>query len=152
MGTGGPQPSAARRTAERLLGRREHGREELKRKLLRRGFSHEEVRLALDELQARGLLDDPRCAEALARFELERGHGLAYIRAKLRQRGLSGEEGLPGPDAEAASLSALVRRRGIDRKSLTEPKERAKIIRFLRGRGYGGAALAAVLGSLPEEE
>jgi len=148
----GPQPSAARQAAERLLGRREHGREELKRKLLRRGFSYEEVRLALDELQTRGLLDDIRCARALACFELERGHGLVYIRAKLLQRGFSGEEGLPGPEAEAASLSALVRRRGIDGKSLTEPKERARIIRFLRGRGYSGAALAAVLGSLPQEE
>jgi regulatory protein len=138
--------------AERILGRRDHGREELRRKLLARGYAPEAVGVVLDRLSERGLLDDERFAREFARQSLEKGHGALYVRAKLGARGLRGASAPCSAAEEADSLRVYLGRRGITAQALTGAAERAKILRFLRGRGYSGAAIAAVLGACREEE
>ena len=44
--------------AVKLLGLRNHSREELKRKLLRKGYAPEKIEPVLDKLTAQGVLDD----------------------------------------------------------------------------------------------
>lgn len=82
-----------RRAGMDLLARREHGRDELARKLKRR-FAKREVPAglideALDQLTADGLLDESRYAESLLNQLLSKGVGPLRLAAELNQRGLA---------------------------------------------------------------
>ncbi|MEJ2367314.1 MAG: RecX family transcriptional regulator [Acidobacteriota bacterium] len=136
---------SAKSAAIRLLARRDHGREELRVKLARRGFEDDKIAAALDALDRAGLLDDEKVARSYAAEQLARGHGPNYIRAGLRRRGLSGQKPVIPQEEEAASLRALLERRGIDPAELTDLERRAKIYRFLLARGYTRRAVAAAM-------
>ncbi len=152
MHPGTSQKRALRMTAERILARRDHGREELRRKLLKRGFETEHVEALISDLEAAGYLDDTRYVESLKRFELGRGHGLNYIGAKLRQRGLRVTRSPEDLREEVLSLRRFVDKKGWSDRLLTRGPEGARILRFLKGRGYTTAAIGAVLsGSGPED-
>ena len=144
---GDPRPCA-----ERLLARRDHGREELRRKLLRRGYASAAVESVLDDLARRGYLDDGKFCREFARQALEKGHGPAYIRAKLALRGVKSAGPPCTPAEESASLRAFLERRRLRPGALTPAAERAKIQRFLLGRGYTGAAIRSMLGPGAESE
>jgi len=144
-----PPGRSARAAAERLLARRDHGVAELRRKLLARGFDATEVEAVLEGLAGRGLLDDASFCRRFAAEALADGRGPAWIRAKLRVRGVTAPPAVT-PEDEAASLAALLARRRLEPRALTDPRERAKILRFLRGRGYSGAALARAFGDAGE--
>lgn len=74
--------------ALRLLGRREHSRQELTSKLTQRGWPDALVESVLDVLADQGLQSDARHAEHYARGRAERGYGPQRIRAELQQRGI----------------------------------------------------------------
>ncbi len=139
----GPDP---RPCAERILARRGHGREELRRKLVRRGFDPEAVDALLQNLAEGGLLDDAAYVREYARQALDKGHGSSYIRAKLASRGLRCTGPVCTAGEESASLRAFLERRRLRPSALTGPAERAKMQRFLSGRGYSAAAVQSVLG------
>jgi regulatory protein len=92
-----PQPTLRGR-ALRLLARREHSREELRRKLAaqpaegdRDGDGKgEEIEALLDDLTARGWLSDARCAEQSIRAGARR-YGPLRLAQRLRERGIDEE-------------------------------------------------------------
>jgi regulatory protein len=140
-----------RLTALRVLTRREHGSTELQRKLERKGFAPEHVRLVLDKLRAEGLLNDVRFAESAVRHHILRGHGPIRIRAELRAQGLPAAEidqAIRTADVEWDRLACEVRRK---RFSLASPKtaaERAKQGRFLQYRGFDSEQIRAAFRGL----
>ncbi len=140
-----------RACAERILAARDHGREELRRKLEKRGFDPAEVAAVVEQLAQEGYLDDVRYAREFAHQTLGKGHGAAYVRAKLASRGVKAGGGIVTAAEEAASLRAFLERRRIALGALTGAAGRAKILRFLRGRGYSAEAIGRVLGPLAEE-
>ena len=80
----------AEETAFRLLARRDHSLKELRQKLLIRKISSAEADDVLQELSARGLLDDARYARKAA-FHLgsEKLLGPRRIREKLTLKGIA---------------------------------------------------------------
>src|SRR5690606_23132733 len=62
-------------TALGRLARREHGRRELRQKLLRRFGQHPELDRILDHLEAQRYLSDRRFAASLARSRVNKGYG-----------------------------------------------------------------------------
>lgn len=142
---------ALRACAERILAARDHGRDELRRKLEKRGFEPAEVAEVLERLAQEGYLDDVRYAREFARQTLGKGHGAAYVRAKLASRGVKAGGGIVTAAEEAASLRAFLERRRIAPGALTDAAGRAKILRFLRGRGYSAEAVQRVLGPGAED-
>jgi regulatory protein len=106
----------------------------------------------LEELAREGYLDDARYAREFARQTLEKGHGSAYVRAKLASRGFRTAGRFVSAAEEAASLRAFVERRRLRPGALTAAAERAKILRFLRGRGYSVEAIQTVLGPGAEDQ
>lgn len=132
--------------ALKLLAAREHSRAELERKLA----PHEEepgaLQRALDELQARGFIDERRVVDALLHRRAPRV-GASRIRQELQAKGLDAET-----VAEAvARLKAteLDRAREVWRKKFGEPPAdahaRAKQMRFLAARGFGGEVVRRVV-------
>ena len=139
-------PRDPRRVAERILAARDHGRRELGRKLLARGFGAAEVERVLDDLQRENLLNDEKFAASLTRQALERGRGLSYARAQLAAKGVRSEAPAATLADEVASLRSLLARRQVDPSALTDRGKRAKMLRFLSGRGYSSAAIARAFG------
>lgn len=143
---------SAHGAAVRLLQRRDHGRGELKRKLRMRGFSDDEIEQALESLNGQGLMDDASYALAFAKESLASCRGPKWISAKLRSRGVFAKAlGITLED-ETASLRALLKKRRVTAAALTDPKERARIMRFVMGRGYGSAAIGRVLCDFSSED
>ena len=127
-----------------LLARRDHSREEIRRKLKVRGFSPEEIEKALKWLETRGILDDLRYAQKLA-FSLtkEKLLGPQRISQKLLQKGIPAElaqEAMEKADETLAAGERLRRalRMKLKGRSLDQifPSERRKLANYLRQRGF----------------
>lgn len=130
----------------RLLARREHSRLELGRKLAARGYPCADVEAALDRLEAQGLLSEARFTESLVRQRVQQGHGPLRIIADLRQRGIED----PGSAVEAAqvdweALAREVYRRRFGGDTPQAPRERARRMRFLQGRGFPPETIRRVM-------
>jgi len=127
--------------ALRLLGAREHSRAELERKLA----AHEEepgsLARTLDELQAKGFLNEQRVVESLVHRRAAR-LGTSRIRQELSSRGQDAVEQLRATELDRA--------REVWRKKFGTPPadaaERAKQMRFLAGRGFAGDVIRRVVG------
>ncbi|MGE5096080.1 MAG: recombination regulator RecX [Betaproteobacteria bacterium] len=130
------EPSLRAR-ALRLLARREHSREELRRKLAPHMAEGEDLESLLDDFTQRGWLSDARFAEQAIRAKARR-FGPLKLAQHLRERGLdeeaiaagfhaAGEEGM-------ASIEAVWKSRF--HAPPADDRERARQIRFLQGRGF----------------
>ena len=126
-----------------LLARREHGYQELRRKLSRR-FSVDELEEALDRLREENLQSDQRFARVFTRERMLRGYGPQRIEAELRQRGVSraiAEDAIREvPRQEGQSwreLAIQVLQRKFGGEAAESFEERARRARFLAYRGFG---------------
>ena len=152
MNKPGFQPSLKGR-ALRLLSQREHSRAELERKLA----PHEEVpgdlAKALDELQARDLINDGRAIESVVHRRAGKW-GAARVKQELTAKGLTGE-------AVAQALAGLKdtelrRAQEVWRKKFgspaPDPQTRAKHMRFLLTRGFSAEVVRQVVSGAGEDD
>lgn len=121
----------------RFLARREHSREELRRKLQAKVAEGEDLESVLDELARRGWLSDARFVEQVARAKARR-FGPARLAHYLRARGVDDEAiaaGVRAAGEEGAASIATVWKSRFDAAPADE-RERARQVRFLQGRGF----------------
>jgi regulatory protein len=139
-----------------LLARREHSRDELARKLLRRleaGQDPAEVEAVLNELQRRDLLSERRYADAVVRTRAAR-YGNARLAQDLKARGVPADT----MKLALAALgdSELQRARDVWARRFgavpIDLQERARQTRFLERRGFSAAIIRRVLAGLPDPE
>lgn len=76
--------SKAYDAALRLLTRREHGAFELTTKLKQKGYTYQEIGLALEKCQELGLQCDKRFSESFCRMRIRQGYGPAKIQQELK--------------------------------------------------------------------
>jgi regulatory protein len=143
--------------ALRYLAQREHSRCELERKLARQvadtpeASASEQIRHALDDLAASGLLSDERAADALVAAKSSR-FGDQKLRHSLRERGLTADQVatalLPLADTELARARAVWQRR-FDAPAV-DAAGRARQARFLAARGFSSATIWRVVQGLDE--
>ena len=139
--------------ALRLLAGREHSRAELERKLAKYEPEPQELARILDELQAKGFIDESRVIESVLHRRAER-LGSARIAHELRSKGLA-------PEAIAQTLSDLqaseleraralwARKFGLapqEPPGPKDPKEQARQMRFLLARGFSAEVVRRVVG------
>jgi regulatory protein len=141
-----------RARALRLLARREHSREELRRKLRVEDAEPGEIASLLDDLERRGWLSEQRVAEQLVRAAHGR-YGSRQVLERLTQKGIDGET-LAGA-VQALKAQELDSARRVWRKRFgtapTSLQEKAKQARFLSGRGFPAEVVALVLGGMDED-
>ncbi|WP_430461421.1 regulatory protein RecX [Thalassolituus sp. LLYu03] len=129
-----------RRAAVDLLSRRDHSRTELFRKLSVKAASAEELNSLLDELAERRWQSDERFAESFVNSRTQRGQGPVRMRQELRGKGVADSDIRQVMDEQETDwrLQALetARRRLGSHYSLSDPKELAKLHRFLAYRGF----------------
>jgi regulatory protein len=143
MGFG--QPSLKGR-ALKLLAGREHSRKELERKLAKHEAEPGQLQAALDDLQARGFIDEQRVVDSLLHRRAGR-LGASRIRQELQAKGLDAER-VAGAVA-ALKSTELERARDVWRRKFgaapQDAAERAKQARFLLARGFDGDVVRRVL-------
>jgi regulatory protein len=139
------QPSLKGR-ALRLLAGREHSRAELQRKLAPHETEPGELARALDELQAKGFINEQRVLESVLHRRAAR-LGASRVRQELQAKGLD-------PEAVAEAVAGLqgseaARAHAVWRKKFGEPpqdaNERARQMRFLLTRGFSGDVVRRVV-------
>ena len=137
-----------RATAMNLLARREHSTQELRDKLLTRGFEDDEIVPALQTLSREGLLSDERFTESFIHSRMERGSGPVKIRAELRQRGVADEiisDWLDERDRMWLERAETVRCKKFGSALPVDYKEKARQARFLQYRGFSAEHTRQVL-------
>ena len=128
-----------RRAAMNWLARRDYAREELARRLSRRFGEQPALGETLDWLEAQGFLDEARFAEVFVRNRIERGQGPLRIRRELEQRGVAEphlEAALEQAECDWFDLARRVRARRFTRLPGSDPREKARQLRFLQYRGF----------------
>ncbi len=150
----------ARHRGVRLLARREHGRYELRDKLIQRDFRADAVDAALDQLADQGLQCDVRFAESYTRMRVNRGFGANKVRADLQSRRLSREvieDALTenGADWSENAYNAVLKKFGDAGNALgrvaakqgfgDSASDRARMQRFLQSRGYSPSQISSAI-------
>jgi regulatory protein len=124
--------------ALRYLSRREHSRQELRKKLLPYAESDIELDELMAKLEAQSWLSDERFAESLVRRKSER-YGSLKIVEELKQQGIEGDSLFE--IKERLKVSDAMRawelwQRKFDSTITKDPKEKAKQMRYLVSKGF----------------
>ena len=140
--------------ALRYLSAREHSRAELVRKLAPHADTPEQLAQVLDELQAKDFISEARVADSVVNRRAAK-FGAARVRHELQGKGLSPE--LIADAVGALKTTEFSRAREVWRRKFTDSASdaagRAKQMRFLAARGFGGEVIRRVLtGSRDEDE
>lgn len=145
-------PISLKGRALRLLSGREYSRAELERKLAPHEESLGALAKALDELQAKDFINEQRVVDSVVHRRSPK-LGAQRIRQELQAKGLE-------PEAVAEAVAQLRttevdRAREVWRKKFgsapADAAERAKQMRFLATRGFGGDAIRKVVSGADED-
>ena len=132
--------------ALRLLAGREHSRAELEKKLRAHEAEPGELQRALDELQARGFINEQRVVDSVLHRRAAR-LGAGRVKQELQAKGISAEAVAEAVDSLRGT--ELERAREVWCKKFGEPAAdpagRAKQMRFLASRGFGAEAIRRVV-------
>jgi regulatory protein len=139
---------AARAAALDALARRDHGSEDLRRKLLEKGYDAAIVVPLLDALRAEKLLDDQRYTENFVAYHAARGQGPLRVRAELRRHGLAGILVEACLDAFPDWIVQLrkTRQKKFGAKLPHNYADKQRQARFLGYRGFTSAQIRTALG------
>ena len=143
--------------ALRYLSRREHSRQELRKKLLPYAESDVELDELMTKLEAQSWLSDERFAESLIRRKSER-YGSLKIVDELKHQGIEGDSLLE--IKERLKITDAMRawelwQRKFDSVVTKDPKETSQQLRYLVSTGFPlGVVIKIIDGRFlpPEEE
>ncbi len=152
IGGASPPPGASvHEVALKMLARRALSPQELKQRLLARGFERAVVAGEITRLRRLGMLDEAELARAVCREQVRRGFGRRGAAAALRRRRVA------RPEADEA-LAAMATQQEADalRTALAKaarrfpeyrhlPETRRKMVRYLLARGFRMADVLAVV-------
>jgi len=130
------------------LARRDHGSEELRRKLLDRGYDLAVVNPLIERLCTEKLLDDRRFLESFVGFRAARGQGPERVRADLRKLGMQGEAVEASIEAYPDWIQQLrkARQKKFGTSLPSNYPDRQRQARFLAYRGFTSAQIRLALG------
>ncbi len=122
--------------------------EDLRRKLLEKGYDSSVVAPLIEALRAEKLIDDERYVENFVAYHAARGQGPVRLRLQLREKGLEGplvEERLAAyPDWMLHLREVQEKKFGAAQPSNYPEKHRQA--RFLSYRGFTSAQIRGALG------
>ncbi len=145
-------PPSLKGRALRLLSGREHSRAELTQKLQRFEEEPGSLAQALDELQAKGFINEQRVIESVLHRRAAK-LGAARIKQELQGKGLEPEaikaalDGLQACEHERA-LALWQKKFGV---VPADAQVAAKQMRFLAARGFGADTIRKVVGGRADD-
>ena len=140
------------KNALRILGRRDHSIQELRKKLQAKGFLHAAVNSAIDECLRLNYLNEERYAEILILDFKRRGYGPLRAEQRLKTKGVTEETIRVVLDRHLDhEEQAIICRRTLKKKLTTDSANedparlKAKRYRFLYNRGFTPEIIRQVL-------
>lgn len=134
-----------------LLSRREYAQQELFQKAQSKGFDAQVIDAVLSYLKQENYQSDSRYCEMLIRSRIGKLSGVFRIRMELKQKGIPDsliEQSLEQVDCDWYALA----KEAAEKKSASfknkDTKNKAKLLRFLQGRGFDGEQSRYALESL----
>ena len=139
--------------ALRYLAAREHSRAELERKLQSFEEAPGDLARVLDELQAKGFINEQRVVESVVHRRASRLGSRRASARNCRAKGWTANRADGG--RAAAGHGAWACARGLAQevpRTRTDTASRAKQMRFLASRGFGADAIRRVVSGADDEE
>ena len=139
---------AARAAALDALARRDYASEDLRRKLLDKGYDPTVVADVIERLCREKFVDDHRYVESFISYRAARGQGPHRVRADLQKIGLQGEiveQGLAAYGDWIADLRRA-RQKKFGAQLPTHYADKQRQARFLGYRGFTGDQIRLALG------
>jgi len=133
------QPLSTFDQALSLLSHREHGVQELARKLKSKDHDDAEIAIAIERLIEMNYLNDQRFSEIFVRGRISKPLGANRILQELIQRGIDSnlaKQTLEDADADWFELAKELKERRFGEEVSTDFKEKAKQSRYLQYRGF----------------
>lgn len=138
-----------------LLARRDHSCGELKRKLAQRGYPEREIDAAIDSCRRLEYIDDRRFARCYSGQLQRKGYGRRHIRHMLRSKyvaeqiAIAAIENQCSDEAEETHCRRMLEKKlgPLKTEKLTADKK-AKLYRYLLGRGFAPAVIRRVIEEL----
>lgn len=133
--------SNLKRSALGWLGRREYSRHGMQQKIYQR-FKDAEPKLVEDVLlwlEELNYLNDERFGGMLLRYRVGRGQGIMRVRQALQQEKLDNhliEQLIEEADIDWFEHAFESHQRRFEHKPITDPKEKARQLRYLQYRGF----------------
>lgn len=148
----------AKQSSLSLLSYRPRTARELQRRLVRKDFPEDLAASTVEDLRARGLVDDAAFAESFVRDRVRlKPRGRRRIVQELRAKGVDPataeaaiSEVMEGEDTSETELARAAAARWSPRPGEDPRGARRRLYGFLARRGFGGEAIRAVLEDLPE--
>ena len=130
------------------LARRDHSTEDLRRKLLEKGYDGLIVSPLLEALSVEKLLDDHRYMENFVAYRAARGQGPLRVRMDLRRHGLQGPsiEDYLGSYPEWLTQLRKARQKKFGAALPNNYPDRQRQAQFLGYRGFTSAQIRTALG------
>ncbi len=141
--------------ALRLLAVRDHSVHDLTRKLTARGVAPDDAAAAIARLHELGYLNDDRLATAEVARLVAAGYGPLHVRQRMRRAGFDAAavEALIAAHVAEGAVRAACARAFQKRFGASfvpkDAKERARVLRFLFGRGFESDDVRAVMAGGP---
>jgi regulatory protein len=136
---------AARRTALRCLELRSYARNDLARRLQRKGHPRQAVDEALGRIAELGLLDDEAYARSYVQTRAARGRGPSRLTRDLLSMGVERQvidralaAQWPEGSDRTSMPKALVAKRAAQLGPLPRPTKRRRLLAYLARRGFSG--------------
>jgi regulatory protein len=114
--------------AFRLLSKKDYFSEELKRKLIQKGFSVKEVEETILYLQKEGYIDDKKLLERYKELSINKGESPLKLKSKLYRKGITEVDFSYDEELEAA-LNLL-------QNKFKKEKNYQNVVKFLKNRGF----------------
>jgi regulatory protein len=148
-----PTGHKLRAIAFALLAKREHSKYDLTQKLQHYGAHPEEIEQLVNELEHAHYQSDERMAGMLVRSQVRQGRGLQRVKQSLKKHDIAPElaqTALEDIDWLQEALQLKIKKFGTD--IATEPKQKAKQIRFLQYRGFSMDIIMKVIKYREDDE
>ncbi|MFQ6608813.1 MAG: regulatory protein RecX [Fidelibacterota bacterium] len=141
--------------AYRLLSFRPRSVQEMRSRLLQKGWGEEQVAKVLSKLEGDGYLDDRDFALMFAQDRVKSKFlGPTGLKSELFRKGIDRElisevvENIYAQYPPAEIIHALMQKRGINPESILDPKEKRRFINQLKRKGFSWEAIESVVSKL----
>ena len=130
--------------AYKLLSKKDYFKEELKNKLLRKGFEESQVEEVIKHLESQGLLNDEKLKERYKEIYINKGKSYLKLRNSLYRKGITEVE--LSEDEELKSALNLLK------KSFKKEKTFENVVKFLKNRGFRYSVIKKAIEIMLKEE
>ena len=121
-----------------MLATREHGKSEIEKKLIKKGFQIPIIREVIKELEENNYLSDERYSYEYIRMRKKKGYGEKKIFFELLNKGVDKkiiQENLKDfKDEEEVLIKAVEKK--LNSKYLLDENKKLKLMRFFSSRGF----------------